>query len=282
MADSVNVHFLFPLGMKQGGAGLVPAPGAAMDEEGQPAIMWGQGTPDGNLAPFNLVNKGSLYMAVNQTDDTTALWQKVDEGGESGTADWARVLVENEATAVIATGDISATAGILGSQLAAAAAIVSGQILDGTLLNVDVNASAAIAYSKLNLTGAVLVEDLETNALSNILVLPDQIDISATAAETIGFHAVAALTITEIGLICEEATPATGSVDGSIKFGTATGGGQITAAIPYTASQAVGDYQALALASGLMAAGTTMFINHVDAGTTPGLFRIMIKYDLDS
>ncbi len=223
--------------MKQGGAGLVPAPGAAMDEEGQPAIMWGQGTPDGNLPPFNLVNKGSLYMAVNQTDDTTAVWQKVDEGGETGTADWVRLLVENHA--LIDTNDLATAAGIK-------------------------------------------VEQLETNALSNILVLPDQIDISATGVETIGFHAVAALTITEIGLICEEATPATGSVDGSIKFGTATGGGQITAAIPYAASQAIGDYQALALASGAMAAGATMFINHVDAGTTAGLFRIIIKYDLDS
>ena len=270
MADSVNVHFLFPTGQGEGGAGFIPAPGAGLDEEGQPSIMWGQGTPDGNLPPFNLVNKGSLYMAVDQTDDTAAIWQKVDEGGETGTADWGRLFVENHQ--LIDTNDIVTNV-----------AFTSAQIADGTLLNAAFNASAAIAYSKLaSLTGLVVVEDFETNALSKIVILPDTIDISATSVETVRFHAVAALVITEIGLICTEATPATGSVDGNIKFGTTTGGGEIVTAKAYTASQAVGAYQSLAIASGAMAAGTTMFINHVDAGTTAGEFKIIIKYDLDS
>lgn len=40
------------------------------------------------------------------------------------------------------------------NNLSASAGIVSGQILDGTLLNADVNASAAIAYSKFSQTAA--------------------------------------------------------------------------------------------------------------------------------
>ena len=53
----------------------------AMHPETQPAILWGQGTPDGDRAPFNVVNKGSIYMQTNATDDTPAVWYKVDEGG---------------------------------------------------------------------------------------------------------------------------------------------------------------------------------------------------------
>ena len=271
MADSVLAHFLFPLGMKQGGAGLVPAPGAAMDEEGQPAIMWGQGTPDGNLAPFNLVNKGSLYMEVNGTDDTAQLWQKVDEGGETGTADWVRCLVENHQ--IIDTNDISATAGI-----------TSAQIADGAIVNVDVNASAAIAYSKLNLTGAVLVEDLETNALSTIVVLPTQVDISAADSEFVEFHAVAALVITEIGLLWQEATEGSGAAEGDVTIGISTGNGDVVSAAngAYAVSQAIGDYQALTITDGIMTAGESLFVSHDVAASATGLYQVLVKYDLDS
>ncbi len=269
MAESVLVHFLFPVGMRYGGAGLIPSPGSSLNEEGEPAIMWGQGTPDGNLSPFNLVNKGSLYLSVNQADDVTAFYIKVDEGGETGAADWPRVFVENHA--LIDTGD-----------LAAAAAIVSGQILDGTLLNVDVNASAAIAYSKLNLTGAVLVEDLENNAKSNIFVSPVLVDISAADSEAVIFHAVAALTLTEIGLIWEEASADdTGVHEGDVTIGTTTGGAEIVAATAYGDAAAAGSYQALSFASGAMAAGTSMFASH-DQSTGAGTYRIQFKYDLDS
>jgi len=64
---------------------------SAMQPEPQPAILWGQGTPDGDRAPFTSVNKGSLYMSTNQTDDLHVLYQKVDEG--SADTDW--ILVSN-------------------------------------------------------------------------------------------------------------------------------------------------------------------------------------------
>lgn len=43
-------------------------------------------------------------------------------------------------------------------------AVTSAKVLDGTLLNADVNASAAIAYSKLNLTGGVVDADVSSSA----------------------------------------------------------------------------------------------------------------------
>ncbi len=249
MADALNVHFLLPVGMRSGGAGLVPGPGGAMDEEGQPAIMWGQGTPDGNLAPFNLVNKGSLYMEVNNTDDQTAVWMRVDEGGESGSgSDWVRVFAENHA--LIDTNDLSATA-----------AIVTGQIAAGTLT----------------------VEDLEVNALSNILVTEQKINISDGAVEYVVFHAVAALTITEIGLLWTEATTGSLPTTGKTTIGVAAAGTEVVASTSYDQSQAIGDYQALAIASGAMAAGKSLFWKHsVQSASAAGECRLVVKYDLDS
>lgn len=78
-----------------------------MGPEKAPAILWGQGAPTAN-APFTMVQKGSLYMIVNATDDTTALYIKVDEGGDAD--DWTRVLVEDQA--LITNADFSGSAGI--------------------------------------------------------------------------------------------------------------------------------------------------------------------------
>ena len=87
MTDSVRAFFLQnPTG--QGGVGPKQSSNALWPENA-PAILWGQGTPNGDLAPFNQVNKGSIYMEVNGTDDAGAVWQKVDEGGDN--ADWERL-----------------------------------------------------------------------------------------------------------------------------------------------------------------------------------------------
>lgn len=127
MADSTNAHFLTQ--QRVGGAGLSALPGAAMDEEGQPSILWGQGTPNGDLAPFNLVNKGSLYLEVNGADDKGAVWQKVDEGSDN--ADWT--IVGQDGGVVVVTGqlvDISAG----DSEQVLFNAVVASEILEAGLL----------------------------------------------------------------------------------------------------------------------------------------------------
>lgn len=113
MADNTRAFFLHPKEPRVGGAGIVPASDAALFPEAGPAVLWGQGTPDGDRAPFTLVNKGSLYLAVDQTDDTTAVWLKVDEGSDN--ADWVRLFAENHA--LIDTADLAAAAGITVEQL---------------------------------------------------------------------------------------------------------------------------------------------------------------------
>lgn len=107
MTTSEKAHFLYPPAPGYGSAGHVPGIGAAMHPESGPAILWGQGTP-GAIPPWTLVNKGSLWISVDQTDDTTALYMKVDEGGDAD--DWTRVFVEGGA--LIDNSDLTGTAGI--------------------------------------------------------------------------------------------------------------------------------------------------------------------------
>ena len=63
--------------------------------------------------------------------------------------------------------------------------VTSTMILDGTILDADVNASAALAYSKLALTGAIVNTDITndtiTNAKINTAAAIDKTKISGTA-----------------------------------------------------------------------------------------------------
>ncbi len=88
MTASTKAWYVYPPAPGLGGAGEVPPPHSAMMPEGAPAWLWGNGTP-GAIAPFTIVNKGSLYSEVNATDDDPHLWMKVDEGAD--TADWVSV-----------------------------------------------------------------------------------------------------------------------------------------------------------------------------------------------
>lgn len=68
-----------------------PAPDfGGMAPETPPGIIWGQGTP-GAIEPFTIVNKGSLYLQTDNTDDYQCVYMKVDEGGDAG--DWASLLL---------------------------------------------------------------------------------------------------------------------------------------------------------------------------------------------
>ena len=244
MVASTQAFFLvgggasFPAGMPNHNAG------GGMYPEGAPAIIWGQGTP-ADFAPFTLCNKGSLYMEVNNTDDTTALWMKVDEA--LGVDDWTRVFAEDHA--LIDTND-----------LAAAAAIVTGQIAAATLT----------------------VEDFETNALSNIST-SILVDISAAASETIPLYAVAALTITSIELIAQEAFGAS-TGPGDITIGTASAGAEILAATGYTASLASGANQSLTsgIVSGAVGADGSVFQSHDTATSDAGTYFCQYLWDFNS
>jgi hypothetical protein len=75
------------------------------------------------------------------------------------------------------TGTVSGNAGTVtnGVYTTDTGTVTSTMILDGTILNADVNASAAIAYSKLNLAGSITSADITNGTIVDA-------DVSGTAA----------------------------------------------------------------------------------------------------
>lgn len=107
-------------------------------------------------------------------------------------------------------------------------------------------------------------------------------DISAAASEQVVFQAVTASQVLEAGLHWIEATPASGSLEGDITIGTATGGGQIVAATSYPASQAAESYQALTLVDGSVAASGKIFASHDQAAGAAGTYWLQLKIRVEA
>lgn len=63
----------------------------------------------------------------------------------------------------IVNADINSAAAIAYSKLDLSGSITSGDITNGTITNDDINASAAIAYSKLDLVDSIDLDDIATN-----------------------------------------------------------------------------------------------------------------------
>jgi len=76
--------------------------------------------------------------------------------------------------------------------LAALNAVASAQITNGSILNEDINASAAIAYSKLALTGSILNADLAGSIAASKLVGTDIATVGTITAGTWQGTAIAA------------------------------------------------------------------------------------------
>ncbi len=127
MAASTKAIVLIPPGYAEGAGSDFDAYSSPLAPENQPAWLWGQGTPAA-IPPFTTVNKGSIYSEVNTTDDDPALWEKVDEGGD--TADW--VLMGNTGVVEVwsALFDISAA----DSEQVVFNAVTASQILEAGLV----------------------------------------------------------------------------------------------------------------------------------------------------
>jgi hypothetical protein len=111
--------------------------------------------------------------------------------------------------------------------------ITSAMITDGTIVNADINASAAIAYSKLNLTGAIVSGDIANDTIVNA-------DINTAAAIAATKIAGTAVTQADTGTVTS-----TMIADGTIVNGDISGSAAIAfskIATP-TADFAMGGYK---------------------------------------
>jgi hypothetical protein len=105
---------------------------------------------------------------VNPTADRTITFPNVTgtviTAGDTGTVTSTMIL-----DGTIVNADINASAAIALSKLATGAlptgiTIASGNIIDGTIANADINASAGIVYSKLALSSGIVNADISASA----------------------------------------------------------------------------------------------------------------------
>ena len=104
-----------------------------------------------NIEWRNFANSGNNVLGVNSSDQLTYNGSPL-ELGALPSGDIFVGNASNVATAVTMTGDIGITnAGVTSIQA-------------GVIINADINAAAAIAYSKLNLTGMIVNNDIGSSA----------------------------------------------------------------------------------------------------------------------
>lgn len=119
----------------------------------------------------------------------------------------ANTHIENTTTAhglTVANVVETTDTGTVSTGMIADSAVTSAKIADGTIVNADINASAAIAYSKLSLTGAILSSDIVNDTIVNA-------DINTAAAIAPSKIAGTAVTQADTGTVTS-----TMIVDGTI------------------------------------------------------------------
>lgn len=170
-------------------------------------------------APATIATDFTLTLPV---DDGTPSQALITDG--SGVLSWSSFLSASlasgslfigvagvaTATDTAAQGDITASAtglninagAILNADINASAAIAYSKLnLSGSIVNADVNASAAIAYSKLNLSASVVNADIAAAAAIAYNKLAALTASRALASDGSGFVSVSAVTSTELGYV---------------------------------------------------------------------------------
>ena len=137
-------------------------------------------------------NNNKVLVADSTISDGGVKWATVDSAGITDSA----ITSAKIADGAIVNGDINASAAIALSKLATGAlptditvasanlvngtiveadladsAVTSAKIADGTIVNGDINASAAIAYSKLALSNSIIAGDITSNAVTTAKIL---------------------------------------------------------------------------------------------------------------
>ena len=127
----------------------------------------------GGTGASTFTTNGILY-----GDGTSAI--AASSAGTSG-----QFLIANDSgipTFVTASGDI--TVATTGAMTIGTGAITSSKILDGTIVNGDISASAAIAYSKLNLAGAIVNGDIVNGTIANTKLVNSTIGLTLGTSGT--------------------------------------------------------------------------------------------------
>ena len=166
---------------RDGSTGVAHSAGAVVRH-----MIIGRDLQEANDHSENTTSAHGLTVAnVVQTTDTGSVSTTMLAANAVTTA---KITDANVTAAKLATDSVT-TAKIVDSNVTTAkiadSAITSAKIADGTIVNADINSAAAIAYSKLNLTGSITSSDIVdgtiVNADINSAAAIDKTKISGTA-----------------------------------------------------------------------------------------------------
>ena len=101
---------------------------------------------------------GTIIQNADVTENEDNIFSYLQAGIDTLRAN--SVLTGNITDGTIVNADISSSAAVAYSKLNLTSSIVTGDITDGTILNADIGVSAAISYSKLNLTNSIVGTDI--------------------------------------------------------------------------------------------------------------------------
>jgi hypothetical protein len=134
-----------------------------------------------NLAAASLVGADGITISGNDVS--------VDHDGEGLTFSANQLALELDGSSLSksASGLKVAAGGITNTEVNASAAIAYSKLaLTDSIVNADINSAAAIAYSKLALSNSIVAGDLTANAVETAKIANDAVDKDKIAADVAG------------------------------------------------------------------------------------------------
>ncbi|MFN8367966.1 MAG: hypothetical protein U0Y96_12100 [Candidatus Kapaibacterium sp.] len=134
------------------------------------ALIWNSGAEIGGNINLNSNISGTGYLTLN--NNSIGLGKLSSTGATNG-----KVITYNGSSIVWATPPVTTSVTMGGdvtgnsaSNTIASNAITSAKIADGSIVNADVSSSAAIGYSKLNLSNSIGTSDVTDGAITDAKV----------------------------------------------------------------------------------------------------------------
>src|SRR3990167_533376 len=136
---------------------------------------------DGTIAAADLA-AGTLT-AATLADGAVTSAKILDETIASADILDGAIVAADIATGGVATAEI--LDGTITADDIAAGAVASSEVLDDSIVNADINSAAAIAYSKLNLTGLIVTGDITVDTILAVDIAAGAVATSEILDETI-------------------------------------------------------------------------------------------------
>lgn len=217
MSEGIKSSIISPTGSGGGGgSGDVNGPAIAVD--GQAVVFDGT---SGKLIKAN-VDTGVAHLTagvlsasdVDLTSEVTGVLPEANGGTNQSTYAQGDILYASAAntlskrtigaanTVLSSNGTVPNYALLVNANIDAAAAIAYSKLnLSNSIVNADVNASAAIAYSKLNLSNSIVNADINASAAIALNKLAALTANRATETDASGFIVASTVTNTELGYV---------------------------------------------------------------------------------